>query len=54
MLNILGYKGNANPNDIEILPHSIINNSIIIKKRNNSICWEAVGEKEHLYTVGGM
>jgi hypothetical protein len=36
MLNILGHKGNANQNYIEILPHC---SKMDIKTTNKNKCW---------------
>jgi hypothetical protein len=43
MLNILGYKGNANQNYIEIPPHP--SQKAIINNINNNKCWQRCGEK---------
>jgi hypothetical protein len=39
MLNIFGHKGNANENDIEILPHPIQNGYDIPISQITKKCW---------------
>jgi hypothetical protein len=52
MLNILGHKGNANQNDIEILP-PLYSKWLSSITQTTTNAGENVGGKEHFYTVGG-
>jgi hypothetical protein len=51
MFDILSHKGNANQNYTEI--YFIQVRMAIMKKTNNSKCWEDAGKKEPSYDVSG-